>query len=321
LVLLVTGGASQVKLRMPGQSFQGPLPAADADESALAEMLRRDVVMLAETIGERNVVKHHKLLEAAAWLEKELSRAGYEVQKQAFVSRGRECHNLAVELKGTARPEEIVVVGAHYDSVEGCPGANDNGTGVAATLALARRFAGRSGERTVRFAFFANEEPPHFQTDQMGSFHYAQGCRERDEKIVGMISLETIGYYSDEAGSQQYPFPFGLKYPSTGNFIALVGNSASQKLVEQAVGSFRRHAKFPSEGAALPGWIPGVAWSDHWSFWEAGYPAMMITDTAPFRYPHYHLESDTPDKIDFARMAKVVAGVEAAVLELAEGRD
>ncbi|MBI1900675.1 MAG: M28 family peptidase [Planctomycetia bacterium] len=303
---------------MPGESFQGPLPAADTGESALAEMLRRDVVMLAETIGERNVVQHHKLLEAAAWIEKELAKAGHAVEKQSFVVRGRECFNLSVELKGTARPDETIVIGAHYDSVEGCPGANDNGTGVAATLALARRFAGKPGDRTLRFVFFANEEPPYFQTDQMGSFHYAQGCRERNEKIVGMISLETIGYFSDEAGSQQYPFPFGLMYPTTGNFIAFVGNSASQPLVEQAVGSFRRQAKFPSEGAALPGWISGVGWSDHWSFWEAGYPALMITDTAPFRYPHYHLETDTPDKIDYGKMAKVVLGVEHVVRELAE---
>jgi Zn-dependent M28 family amino/carboxypeptidase len=132
-----------------------------------------------------------------------------------------------------------------------------------------------------------------------------------------MLSLETIGYYSDAPNSQQYPPPFNLYYPSTGNFIGFVGNEESSRLVEQVVRAFRQHAKFPSEGSAAPSDVPGVGWSDHWSFWQAGYPALMVTDTAPFRYPHYHLSSDTPDKLDYDRMARVVDGLQAVIGDLA----
>ncbi|MCI0362486.1 MAG: M28 family peptidase, partial [Phycisphaerales bacterium] len=196
--------------------------------------------------------------------------------------------------------------------------ANDNGSGVAATLALARAFAESKPDRTLRFVLFANEEPPYFQTENMGSLVYAKRCRERGENTVAMLSLETIGYYSDAPGSQTYPIkPIGWVYPTTGNFIGFVGNYNSRKLVRQAIKSFRAHAQFPSEGGALPGWIPGVGWSDHWAFWQAGYPAIMLTDTAPFRYPHYHSIHDTPDKLDYDRMARVVDGLRPVVADLA----
>ena len=187
---------------------------------------------------------------------------------------------------------------------------------MAATLALARAFAGRHGERTLRLVFFVNEEPPHFQTASMGSWVHARRCRQRGEKVVAMLSLETIGYFSDEAGSQRYPAPFSLFYPSTGDFIAFVGNYASRRLVREVVGSFRRRARFPSEGGALPGFIPGIGWSDHWAFWQEGYPALMVTDTAPFRYPYYHSVYDTPDRLDYDRMARVVSGLEGVVEDL-----
>ncbi len=166
--------------------------------------------------------------------------------------------------------------------------------------------------------WFVNEEPPYFQSAQMGSWVYAKACHDRDENVVAMISLETIGYYSDAPNSQHYPFPFGLLYPSTADFIAFVGNTASRALVRETVASFRRHAQFPSEGAAVPGWITGVGWSDHWAFWQEGYPALMVTDTAPFRYPHYHDSTDTPDKLDYERFARVVDGLAGVVGDLAD---
>ncbi len=211
-----------------------------------------------------------------------------------------------------------MVVGAHYDTVPGCPGANDNGSGVVATLALADAMAGTKAARTLRFVLFVNEEPPHFQTDLMGSRVYARRCRERSENIAGMISLETIGYFRDEPKSQHFPVPgLGLFYPTQGNFIAFVGNFGSRGWVRATVGSFRRHAAFPCEGAALPGFVPGVGWSDHWAFYQEGYPALMVTDTAPFRYPHYHEPTDTPDRVDTERMARIVQAMERVVLDLA----
>ena len=172
--------------------------------------------------------------------------------------------------------------------------------------------------RTIRFVFFVNEEPPFFQTQFMGSRVYAKRCRERDENIVGMISLETIGYYSDEDESQMYPFG-GLRwvYGKRGDFIAFVGNLKSRGFVQRTIAHFREVSQFPSEGAALPAFLQGVGWSDHWSFWQEGYPALMVTDTAPFRYPHYHRATDTPDKLDYEKMARVVAGLEEAVRRLA----
>jgi Zn-dependent M28 family amino/carboxypeptidase len=304
-------------LRMPGKSYAGPLPPLTAGQGALGDELKRHVEALAGDIGERNVVRYANLTAAADFLASTLADLGYAVERQEYAVARKTCVNLSAEVPGTDRPEQIIVVGAHYDSVTFCPGANDNGTGVAATLAVARALKDSAPRRTVRFVLFVNEEPPYFQTADMGSRVYARACRQRGEKIVAMFSLETIGYYSDEPGSQHYPPPFGLIYPSTGDFIAFVGNFGSRDLVRQAVGSFRRHAKFPSEGGAPPGFLPGIGWSDHWAFWKEGYTGVMVTDTAPFRYPHYHKVTDTPDRIDYERMARVVDGIEAVVADLA----
>jgi hypothetical protein len=184
-------------------------------------------------------------------------------------------------------------------------------------LAIALRFVKMEFERTVRFVAWVNEEPPYFQTDTMGSRVYSRRCRQRQENIVAAISLETIGYYSDAKGSQKYPQPLGRLFPSEGNFIGFVSNVPSRELLDDLVMSFRRHAKFPSEKAALPDRLPGVGWSDQWSFWQEGYAGLMVTDTALFRYPHYHERTDTPDKLDYDRLARVVDGLAAALAELA----
>ena len=289
--------------------------------------LERHVRALAEEIGERHVWRYDALERAATYIEDSLRSSLYDVVPQAYevdidhpllTPAQRGVHNLEVEVGGRGRADEIVVIGAHYDSIPGCPAANDNGSGVAAMLEIARLLADRTFERTLRFVAFVNEEPPFFQTSRMGSMVYAQRCRQRREKVVAMISLETIGYYSDEPASQSYPFPFSLFYPSVGNFIGFIGNLASRRLVRRVVSSFREHTSFPCEGAAVPGWITGIGWSDHWAFWKAGYPALMATDTALFRYPWYHTPQDTVDKIDFERMALVVAGLANVVEDLAQ---
>ncbi len=302
---------------MPGESHQGPLPPLTEQGRALERDLRAHVDRLAGDIGERNLFHYEQLVMAAEYIRITLSRSGYEVRQQAYEVAGQVCENLEAELVGTDRREEIVVLGAHYDSVRGSPGANDNATGVAALLALARTFSDRRPSRTLRFVAFVNEEPPFFQTPRMGSRVYAKRSRQRDEKIVAMLSLETLGYYSDEPGSQSYPFPFSLVYPSTANFIAFVGNVKAGSLVRQMVGAYRRHAQFPSEGGALWGFIPGVGWSDHWAFWREGFPAIMVTDTALFRYAAYHSPRDTPEKVQYGRMARMLIGLEPVISELA----
>ena len=155
-------------------------------------------------------------------------------------------------------------------------------------------------------------------TKDMGSRHYARRSRERGEKIVAMFSIETIGYYSDVEGSQDYPFLFKLFYPNTANFIGFVGNTSSRDLVHRSISLFRKHTAFPSEGVAAPGWIRGIGWSDQWSFWREGYPAIMVTDTALFRYGPYHTKEDTPEKVDYARTARVVVGLARVVSNLAD---
>jgi hypothetical protein len=301
-------------VRMPGKNILKAAPLS-TDEVALREELRASVQKLAGEIGERNMWHYPQLNAAADFIENSFSRAGLRTRRDSYDMQGQACHNIEAEIAG-ARPE-ILVIGAHYDSVFGSPGANDNGTGVAATLALAQRFAGRKPEHTLRFVAFVNEEPPYFLSDEMGSFIYASRCKARGDKISGMISLETIGYFSDAPHSQTYPSPgLGIFYPKVGNFIGFVSNVQSRALLRRVVALFRKHAKIPSEGAALPAFIPGVSWSDQWSFWRYGYPGLMVTDTAPFRYPHYHSSSDTPDKLDYDRFTLVVSGMEKVIEDL-----
>ncbi len=301
-------------IRMPGKSAAEALPSLTSAESTLRDELRADVQKLAGDIGERNLAKYASLQVAANFIEHSLGETGLQPRRQGYQLQGKLCENIEVEIPGT-KPE-VVVIGAHYDTVPDCPGANDNGSGVAALLALARR-APKNPARTLRFVAFVNEEPGHFMSEQMGSVVYATACKARGDHITAMISLETIGYYSNAPGSQNYPAPgLGMMYPTTGNFIGFVGNVSSRALVRQALGIFRRDATIPSEGAALPSVIPGIGWSDHWAFWQQGYPAIMITDTAPFRYPHYHEPTDTPDKLDYDSMARVVSGMEKVIVGL-----
>ncbi len=317
LILLAGFLAAWHTTRMPGRSYRGPLDPLSERELAIRDQLQADVVMLAGKIGERNLVRYRALNAAAEYIGQSFREMGYTVGEQTFSEEGIAIKNLEVELRGKSRPEEIIVLGAHYDSVFGSPGANDNATGVAAVLALARLASQQRFARTLRFVAFVNEEPPFFRTGQMGSQIYARESAKRGERIVAMLSLETIGFYSDVERSQSYPFPFSFFYPHKGNFIAFVGNLASRALVREIVAIFRRQTHFPSEGVAAPGIIPGISWSDQSSFWEQGYAGVMVTDTAFYRYGQYHTARDTPEIVDYERMARVVAGLAHVLGELA----
>ena len=302
---------------MPGKSHSGPLPPLAPHEIELSRELRRTVELLAGSLGERNYIYSSALLAAAELIEHSFRETGLRVQRQAYDINGSTYYNIEAEKPGSGNPDKIITIGAHYDSVAGSPGANDNGSGIAALLALARLFAVRSPSLTIRFVAFANEEPPFFYSKNMGSYVYAERCRHRGEEIVAMLSLETIGYYTDRPGSQRYPFPLGFFYPSQGNFIGFVSNLSSRELLNRSISAFRRHTRFPSEGGALPWFVPGIFWSDHWPFWKMGYQAIMVTDTALFRYPYYHSPEDTPDKLDYESMARVITGLEHVITELA----
>ena len=317
-VVLIVLGSVWYMTAMPGERHRGPLAPLRAEEQELAARLRAHVGAIA---GEEHNVGHPEALERSArYIESTLAGMGYPVARQEFDAAGVRVRNLEVTLKGggTGRPR-LVVIGAHYDSAVGAVGADDNGSGAAALLELARGLKPfrPADALEIRLVFYVNEELPWFSTEKMGSYVHASGLRSEGRVVAAMLSLETIGWYSDSAGSQRYPFPFNLLYPSKGDFIGFVANPRSRDLLHRVIGAFRRHASFPSEGAVGLESIAGVSWSDQWSYWKYGWPAVMVTDTALFRYPHYHTLQDTPDKLDYERLARVVRGLEQVARELA----
>ncbi|MCP4202772.1 MAG: M28 family peptidase [bacterium] len=277
------------------------------NEAASVDRLRRHVRQLAGEIGERNVFRPGTLQATAQYIEGRWAAQGYEVSSVPYEVEGIECANLEATLAGSGT--EVFVVGAHYDSVQGSPGANDNGSGVAALLEISRLLAADRLGATLRFVAFVNEEPPFFWWRNMGSMVYARRARKRGDQIAGMISLETIGYYSSEPRSQHYPPLMRFFYPDRGEFLGFVSNLRSRRLLRNAVAAFRAASDWPVQSVSMFEFVPGISWSDHLSFWRQGWPALMITDTAPYRYPWYHTAQDTPDKVDYDSLAFVTDGL------------
>jgi len=315
ILVVFVGFAVWFMTAMPGTRHHGPLqPLGDPE---LLANLKAHVVAVA---SEEHNAGHPEALERSArYIEATLSGSGYAVSRQEFETGDVKVRNLEVRRAGPgAGKARLIVIGAHYDSAQGAVGADDNGSGVAALLALARllKSVRPAAGLEMRLIFYVNEELPWFGTEKMGSLVHASDLAREGREVVAMLSLETIGWYSDARGSQRYPFPFNLLYPSTGDFIGFVANPRSRNLLHRVIGSFRRHAAFPSEGAVGLESIAGVGWSDQWAYWKFGWPAVMVTDTAPFRYPHYHTLRDTPDKLDYDRLARVVLGLEGVVRDL-----
>lgn len=284
--------------------------------ASLAEGLRQEVVFLAQEIGERNLAHYAALQRAAAHIDSRWRAAGFTPRWQEFAAAGRVFANLEIALPGRTRPREIVVLGAHYDSAPGSPGADDNASGVAALLLLARRFAGQPLARTLRLVAFSNEEQPFTCTRHMGSRVYARAARDRHEHIHAMVCLQSLGCRYTEAGSQRFALG-GLLLPRQGDFIALVGNWRYRRLLAPACEDFRTRSAVDCVPLALPRPLPGACSGDHGSFWHEGFPAFMLTDTAPLRYPYYHSADDTPDKLDFIFLAQVLPGIAGVVCGLA----
>jgi Zn-dependent M28 family amino/carboxypeptidase len=284
----------------------------------LAGRLQGHVEMLAGTIGERNVYRPEALAAARDYIEATWRSQGYQVSSQEYQAEGVTCANLEVSRAGAGRSGEILLLGAHYDSVLDCPGANDNGSGVAAVLEIARLFAEISPALTVRFVAFVNEEPPFFMTRRQGSAVYARAARARGDDIRLMASLETMGYYSDAPGSQRYPPLFRYFYPDRGNFIGLVSDLRSRRAMRQVAQVFGTRSDFPLQHAATFRWIPGIAWSDHLPFWRQGYRALMVTDTAFHRYRYYHTAQDTPDKLAYPAFGQATLALYRCFAALAQ---
>lgn len=280
--------------------------------SPVDSLLKGHVKRLSDDIGDRSVFRYEKLQEAKEYIIGEFKSYGYEVETQGYTIYGRYSENIIVTKKG--RLDSVIIIGAHYDTCFN-PGADDNASSVAGLLELARLFSGVETNYTIRFIAFVNEEPPFFKSKNMGSYQYLQTIKGED--IRGAIILEMIGYYNNKLFSQKYPFLFGLFYPNRANFIAIISNFESRRFAKEIKANFRRHSRFPIESVATFSFVPGVDFSDNWSFWKAGIPAVMITDTAFYRYPYYHSEQDTYEKLDYDSLAEVVYGLYKAIASMA----
>lgn len=294
---------------MPGNSYLSSVSEPSKNELQISNNLLEVVRTLSVDIGERNIENIENFNKASNYIKTKLKSYGYAPESNSYNYKKYTIENIYTVKPANIKTDKVIIVGAHYDSLSGTVGANDNASGVAVLLELARILKDEKLNTNIHFVAFANEEPPYFKTEKMGSLVYAKKSRQQGINIVAMYSLETMGAYYDNKGSQKYPYPLGQYYPDTANFIAFVSDTKSRKLLKNSVKIFRDSAKIPSEGLSAPENIEGVSWSDHWSFWQAGYPAIMITDTAPFRYKHYHQITDTYEKIDFIRMSRVTSGI------------
>jgi Zn-dependent M28 family amino/carboxypeptidase len=290
--------------------------SAPQDESVLAARLRTHVTAVASS--EHNTATPARLEAGAAYIEGVLGGLGYTVGRQAYRAGGQAVRNIEVTVGHPAPGAHLFIVGAHYDSAPGAPGANDNGSGTAALLELARLLKDTHvpAGTELRLVFFVNEEPPWFRGEDMGSMRHARRLHDSGRRVAGALILETIGWYSQAPHSQQLPAGLEGRYPDTGNFIAFVATTASAGLLKDALAAFQAASTFPAYGLAAPGNVTGVTLSDHASYEHYGYPAIMITDTAFMRYPYYHTAQDTPDKVDYDSVARVVVGLAAAIRTL-----
>lgn len=316
-VLAALAVAYWYSLSLPGQSFTGtPPPVTDAERD-LAGRLRQHVTAIASE--PHNIVHYEALEKSAAYIEGELRALGYQPHSQVYGVGGKSVRNISVEVAppGATAETPSLVVGAHYDSYGNAPGANDNGSGSAAVIELARLLKDAPlKDKRLRLVLFVNEEPPYDRTPDMGSYRYAKSLKEAGENVIGMISLETIGAFSDKPGTQKYPPPFDVIFPDVANFVALVALPGGRAFLQEFVESFRRHTQFPTIGGTAPDFVDGIGWSDHWAFYMLGYPAIMITDTALFRYPEYHTPADLPDKVNYDSLARITLGIEASLRDL-----
>ncbi|MDD5634074.1 MAG: M20/M25/M40 family metallo-hydrolase, partial [Candidatus Omnitrophica bacterium] len=280
------------------------------------ERLKKHVYKLAHEIGERNIRNYSRLNEAADYITDQFRSLDYKVDFQVYRIRDKYFKNIIVTKDGNKRPDEIIILGAHYDSKNN-PGADDNASAIAGLLEIARALKDTKTDRTIKFIAFTNEEPPFFKKKHMGSMIYTKAAVKNRDNIKGAVILEMIGYFSNKPRSQRHPLGFSFSYPTIGNFIGAMGGSKSKRILKYIVWSFRRATKFPIEWMVVPRLVLGVGMSDDWAFWKTGFPVVMITDTAYFRNPNYHKRSDTYDTLNYENMSQVVKGITASLRTLA----
>jgi len=287
-------------------------PIATRPPPVSPERLEAHVRMLSETLHPRSIENLANLEAAADYVHEALAASGAPVTDQWFEVEGEKYRNIIARFGPADGP--LLVIGAHYDSFGMTPGADDNASGVAGLIELAQLLAHHPPQRPVELVAYTLEEPPYFSTEQMGSSFHARMLSEAGREVSLMLSLEMIGWFSDADGSQAYPLPgLGLIYPDRGNFIAIIGRFNDWSHARKVKAAMAGASDLPVRSMNTLTQIPGIDLSDHRNYWDEGYPALMITDTAFYRNPHYHEADDTPDKLDYQRMAQAVQGVFAVV--------
>ncbi|MBL8858938.1 MAG: M28 family peptidase [Planctomycetes bacterium] len=316
---LFFAGAMMFMTQMPGQPALSASGAMTEDETTVADRLTNHVDSLAREIGARGPGAPGKYADAASYIGTMLKRAGLQVREIPFESKGLQARNIEATLQGTRKKDEILLLGANYDSDLKSPGAEDNASGCAVLLEIARLLGDSANERTVRFVFFGNGAGDFAGEEKSGSWIYAREAQKRGDKIVTMLNFNCLGNYKDTPGSQSIPFPMGAAYPGTGNFLLIAGDLSAREIVRNTVGEFRRNARFPCHGLALPGIVPGWSNGDHAGFIRFGYPAIVVTDTGKWRFENAGTLFDTPDRIvDYPKMARVTVGMAKVVTALAK---
>jgi len=256
------------------------------------------------------------LAKAGAYIAEALQESGGRTWQQTFEIRGRAFTNHGATFGPATGPR--LIIGAHYDACGDKPAADDNASGVAGILELARRLGSNPPSCRVDLVAYTLEEPPFFRTQDMGSARHAASLVAERAEVRAMISLEMIGRFEDAPNTQHIPFPLSPFYPDRGNFIAIVGRFSDIGLTRKVKAAMRAASTLPVRSLSGPRWVPGVDFSDHHPYWDRGFPAVMVTDTAFNRNQDYHTEGDTPEKLDYVRMARVIQGVDGAIRELSK---
>ncbi len=272
-----------------------------------------------QNLGPRNSendTSYKQLRQCEKWIKQRWESQGYVVKKQTFSFKGKEYSNLEIEIKGRTLPSEIIIISAQYDTLPDSPGANNNGSGMAILFQLSRLLKNHIPDRTLRLLNFVNEEDPFFGTEMMGSYQYAKRAYQHRENIRIMLSLDALGIFKEEPGSQKLPFPFSLVYSNRGNFLAFIGDFSSRKYMVETTRGFKKGSFFPTEAGVVPKWVEGAGWSDHSSFWKFGYPGIMVTDTGGFRSPSHTSKEDTMEKLNFEAMSRIVIGMYTSAVHL-----
>lgn len=284
------------------------------------ERVEKNIRMLADVIGERNIWQYANLTDAANYIRQVFAEYGYAVQDNVYQCQGKEVTNIIAERVGV-NGNDIIIIGAHYDTPRNCPGANGGASGIAALLELAYFFQKIPTTNTLRFVAFVNEEAPFTCTPAMGSYHYAKCLQAKNENVIAMFSLQGLGCFSNQAGTQKWGYLFPTwDFPTVANFVAFVSNFKSHVLLKRLWHYFKYNSSFPCKTLRGPSWLKGINSSDQWAFWRHNYPAVMITDTSPLRYMYHHCPEDTSDKLNYKMMYDFITIFMGFIVNLANNQ-